>query len=76
MPSCPWKLVDVRADPIDLADQYAQHVDVVDAVLEQRARSGERAIAAPCGLVVTLDRDELIVAEDDAPSRCRRQDRR
>ena len=67
IPSWPWKLADVRADPVDRRPtRNAEHVDVVDAVLEQRAGAGERAVAAPRRAVVALDRDELVVAEHHA----------
>ena len=37
----------MRAHPRDVADEEAEHVDVVDAVLEQRAGADERLVAAP-----------------------------
>ena len=69
IPSWPWKLVVWALTRVDLADEEAQHVDVVDAVLEQRAGPGEGAVAPPRRAVVALDRDELVVAEDDAHHR-------
>ena len=52
----------VRADPLDRPAEQVEHVDVVDAVLEQRAAADEAAVGAPRGAVVALHRDELVVA--------------
>jgi hypothetical protein len=62
----PMKVGGVRADALDVANEVAEHVDVVDAVFQQRAGAHQRAVRAPGGGVVALDRDELIVAEHHA----------
>src|SRR3954469_8538223 len=62
----------VRTDVTDLPDEESQHVDVVNAVLEQRARPGQVAVAAPRGAVMALNGDELVVSEDDSHHRAGR----
>jgi len=57
------EVLGVGAEPAHVADEVAQHVDVVDAVLQQRAGAHQRPVGAPCAGVVTLDGDELVVAE-------------
>ena len=59
------KVLGVRAQSANLADQVAQHVDIVDAVLQQSAGPDQRLVCAPCTGVVALDWNELVVAKDD-----------
>lgn len=65
MPSWPWWVRGQRADRRHWPDEEVEQVDVVDRVLEQCAGTGAGDIGSPRRAVVTLDRDELVVAEHD-----------
>ena len=54
------------ATPVDRSEHPLEDVEVVDRVLEQRARPGLGRVGPPRRAVLALDRDVLVVAEHDA----------
>src|SRR5450759_769102 len=56
---------DVGSHGRRVSEQPAENVDVVDGVLEEGPAAGTRDVGSPFGRVDPLDREVLVVAEDD-----------
>ena len=65
----PTMAVEIRlsgTDRMNRSDKGVQHVDVMNAVFQESSGTGFARIASPRRPVMALDRDELIIAENDA----------